>query len=196
MRLGTDDKRKVYTFISLFLIAALIAAWESLGDSNRHFIATAHLSQSNVKASQHSADSTQGQNDVDIDLIIFHTSHLARIEQIEYSTIGRNIFSSESTASPTEMPLAPARPSPAATSPPAPIPERPRPPAIDLKYLGYAQGNDRINDAILMRGEESLMARSGEVVFHHYEIGSIQPTSVQVTDLTNNNTQTITVTEK
>lgn len=193
MRLGTDDKRKVYTFISLFLVAALIAAWETLGASSKPPVATAHLSQRNMKAPQHSADITRDQNDVDIDQITFHTGRLARIEQIEYSTTGRNIFSSEVTALPIEVPqpIAPTRP-----APPPPSPERPKPPAIDMKYLGYAQGNDRIDNAILMRGDDSLMAKSGQIVFHHYEIGSIQSTSVQVTDLTNNNTQTINVMEK
>jgi hypothetical protein len=76
------------------------------------------------------------------------------------------------------------------------LPERPRPPAIDLQYLGYVQGNDKIYNALVIRGDDSFLARSGEIIFHYYKVGSIQPAGVQVTDLRFNNTETIALTEK
>ena len=93
-----------------------------------------------------------------------------------------------------EAPVAPARPIPAVlnTSPP----ERPKPPAIELKYLGYVLSNDKTYNALVTHGEDSFVARTGEIVFHFYKVGNIQPTGVQVTDLRFNNTQTIAVTEK
>jgi hypothetical protein len=40
------------------------------------------------------------------------------------------------------------------------------------------------------------MARTGEIVYHRYKVGTIQPSSVQVTDLGRNNTEIIAVAVK
>jgi hypothetical protein len=38
-----------------------------------------------------------------------------------------------------------------------------------------------------------FMAKTGDIMFHRFRVGLIQPTSVQVTDLTRNLTQNIAV---
>src|SRR5581483_10032540 len=100
---------------------------------------------------------------------------------------GRDIFSVEAAPVPIEPALAPPRP----VALPDPLPERPKPPAIDLKYLGYTQTSDKVISAVLARGDDSLVARSGEIIFHRFKVGPIQPTNVQITDLSANNTQNI-----
>lgn len=119
-------------------------------------------------------------------------AQLAHSEQVDYSATGRNIFSLEPAPVYIETPIAPARP----VVLPAPPPEQPKIPAIDVRYLGYTQISDAGYNAVLVRGDDSLVARSGEIVFHRYRVGPITPTNIQITDLHSNNTQTINVTEK
>jgi hypothetical protein len=123
---------------------------------------------------------------------VLRIEELDRSELVEYTGTGRDVFSPMAEPVVVESPLASARPSDIAASLP-PLAEPPKPPSMDLKYLGFAQTEDKTYSALFTHGDDMFMAKTGDIMFHRFRVGVIQPASVQVTDLTHNFTQNIAV---
>jgi hypothetical protein len=198
MKTGTEDRRKVIILAVLLAIVVPAAIWELSGlfakpstprpaPSQAALTTTAHGSQANDPGGPE-AEKLAG-NDIDPTL---HLDKLGQSEDVDYHGTGRNIFSAESAPVKFEKLIAPPRPSnPIVTVPVAP--PVPQAPPIDLKYFGYSQDRGKSIKAFLVHGEDIFMARSGEIIDHRYKVGTILPGSVQVTDLSYNNTQTLTI---
>lgn len=202
--LGTENKKQVYMLIALgvLLVCAAGYAIKSTfgGSSAAPAVKAPRLSSippapANGGAAEPAGSAgpeAQKLSNAGIDPTL-HLEKLALTEDVEYEGTGRNIFSAESAPAPVRIePLAagPRPGQPGVSAAPA-APAIPTPPAIDLKYFGYAQGKDKSLEAFFVHGDDVFVAHTGEVVNHRYKVGSILPTSVQVTDLAYNNTQSL-----
>lgn len=122
---------------------------------------------------------------------------MLRTERLVYSGNGRNIFSASYTP-PVAIPkpLAPARksrPGPQLPPPPPPPPPTcpPSCPPIPLKFFGTATRSNGARQAFLLQGEDVFLASPGDIVARRYKVVAINPSSIQIEDLGNNNTQTL-----
>lgn len=119
---------------------------------------------------------------------------MLRTESLVYSGSGRNIFSAVYTPPPAAIvkPKFSPRPGPVGPpGPPPPPPGPPPPPPINLKFFGTAKRGNGKMQAFLLQGEDVYLAAEGDIVARKYKIGSISANNIQVTDLQNNNTQTL-----
>ena len=120
-------------------------------------------------------------------------SAMLRAESLVYSGSGRNIFSAIYTPAVLEVPkhMPPARPvARGPIAPPVPT-GPPPPPPIPLKFFGTAQRRNGPRQAFLLSGDDVYLASTGDIVAKRYKVDQIMSFGVQVTDLLNNNTQTL-----
>jgi hypothetical protein len=194
MKAGMEDKRKVMILAGLGLVIAVLAVWELSGlfsSPTSRPIATTVTPQRTANTGRNTTAAPQAQRvamNADLDVKL-HFDKLAASEDVEYAGTGRNIFSAASEPVDIPKPIAPAR-NTANVAPPVPT-GPPQPPPIDLKYFGFSQGSDKSIRAFLVHGDDIFVAHKGDIVNHRYQIGSISPGSVEITDLSYNFTQTL-----
>jgi hypothetical protein len=206
--LGIENKRQVYMVIGLLVVILGFGGYElydffaSPSPSNSGI--TSNQAAGNTRAAgaprpataggasaagSASGPAAQHLGNTGLDPTL-HLDKLAESEDVVYAGTGRNIFSAESAPVRIPEPVAGPRPG---SQPVATAPEPPRPPAIDLKYFGYAQAKDKSMQAFLVRGDDIFLARTGDIVNHRYKVIAILPGSVQITDLSYNNTQSVPI---
>jgi hypothetical protein len=110
-------------------------------------------------------------------------------EGMKYEGTGRNIFVPAMEEIP--KPVAPAF---KANEPPQPPPGPPPPPPINLKFFGFASHAGEPKRVFLAQGDTVFIGQEGEIVDRRYRIVRINPNSVEIEDVLNNNRQTIPLT--
>jgi hypothetical protein len=205
MPLGIENKRQVYLLIALFVVIVLVGGYEIFGGSStpkpppptvRPVTAqpVGRTMPAPSAATISGGKEAQKLSNTGIDPSL-HLDELALSEGVQYRGTGRSIFGSTllPVSAHIEKPVSSPRPGaihPVVKAAPV-VPEKPRPPAIPLKYFGYTQGKDKSIRAFFVHGEDVFIARPGEIINHRYKVDSIQPASVQVTDLSYNNTENL-----
>lgn len=119
---------------------------------------------------------------------------MLRTESLVYAGSGRNIFSATyepavAMALPKNMPS--ARPRPKGPPPPVVPAGPPPPPPIPLKFFGTVQRRHGMKQVFLLSGDDVYLASVGDIVAKRYKVIGIMGSGVEVTDLLNNNTQTL-----
>ena len=186
--LGTENKKQVRLVVGLFVVIGIVGAWEvytNFAAPSSHPAVRPVLAASKSGATAHKASRSK------LDPVL-RLDELTRTEQLEYSGNGRDVFSAVLPPVVVEKPIVSPRPD-AISAAVAPAPEPPKPPSMDLKYLGFAQTKDKTYTALFTHGDDMFAAKTGDIMFHRFRVGVIQPSSVQVTDLTHNITQNIAV---
>jgi hypothetical protein len=205
LKVGTENKRNVYIAGGLFAVVAILAFRMLFsGDSTPAPAARPIAAQPAFTPARPAATSRIGivsassgpsahklpPSSLDPAL---HLEKLASSESIEYAGNGRNIFSADSAPVVIEQQLASAR-NTAPEVPAGPPPYvAPTAPAIELTYFGYSADKAGNRQAFFKHGDDIWEGAAGEVVNHRYKIVSVLPASVQVTDLSYNNTQTLSI---
>ncbi len=191
LKVGTEDKRKVYFAAGLGVLVLVLAARTLLTGPDTPPVTPRQVQPVAPSASRGSAKPGAAASTLDPTL---HPELMAENESFVYSGTGRNIFSlnaappAASVASNIEKVKQPIRPStPIATGPPAPPP----PPAIDLKFFGYEAQHDGSRKAFLLHGDDVFIASEGDVVSHRYKVVKIAANSIQVEDLPYHDTQSL-----
>jgi hypothetical protein len=192
---GTPKQTIVAGAVGVLALGAAVYIYESLFASSAASVpepAAVTVAARQTPAPAHTAKVVTGAaNSLDPSL---HMNGMLASEAVEYSGVGRNIFSPNSAPPVIDIPKPVAtvrtKPQPPIPCPPN-CPPPPPPPPIELKYFGVEIGANGKRQACLLHDDTVYLASDGDVVMRRYKIISVDPKSIQVEDMQNNNKQTL-----
>jgi len=195
MKLGAENRNKVIVLAVLAVgaVASVFYMFNSLGGGPPQVV-TVPASRGNA-AAQPPRPGTRGPaiaiaaNSLDPELRL---PLLESSEGMKYEGTGRNIFVPGLENIPN--PIAPGMPG-GPKLPPQPPPGPPPPPPINLKFFGFASHAGEPTRIFLAQGDTVFIAYEGQIVDRRYKVVHINPASVEIEDVLNNNHQTIPLTQ-
>jgi hypothetical protein len=181
VKLGTENKFETFAAIILGLGALLSIGYWLMPSLSSNKPATAPEARTPVtKSLINPLDPT-----IRVDL-------LESAQNVKYEGKGRNIFVPGAPVIPQPVtPVITHNPKPG----PAPNPGPPPPPPINLKFFGVASRAGEAQKVFLSEGESIFVAHEGDIVNSRYKVVKINPQSVEIEDLLNNNRQSIPLTQ-
>ena len=201
MKVGAEDKKKVYLASGLVVVMLIVAVWEIFGPfggpkpvaAPAAVVTAPPPAATSSETAQGSATGTSsGHQAAKLSSLAsldptLHPEIMRQAESLEYTGHGRNIFSLLSVPTDIPKPVAPIREAHVDPGPPPPPP----PPPITLGFYGYAAEKGGQKQVFLLHGDDIFIASEGDVVDRRYRVGKIGTASVQVEDIPYHNTQTL-----
>ena len=183
MNLGTENKFETWVAIILGIIAVLSLGYWLTSSTSPKPSATTPVPAPTTTANRPLINPLDPTLRLDL---------LESSQNVTYGGKGRNIFVANS---PIEIPktIDPRTPKPEPK--PGPPPPPPGPPPINLKFFGLANRAGEAQRIFLSEGESVFVAREGDIVNSRYKVVKINPQSVEIEDLLNNNRQSIPLTQ-
>lgn len=195
MKVGSEDKKKLILASTFGVIAIASFVYNFAGSSSSDApsapppAAAVTTTNAPSPAAQKTAHVAATPSKLDPTL---HPEGMLLTESLLYTGKGRNIFAPPGTqaAEPTKLADIPKPIGPARYVPPTPVNTGPPPPPpINLRFFGIATRKDGSRQAFLLAGDDVFVAAKGDIVSRRYKIGEVSARDVEVTDMTNNNTQ-------
>jgi hypothetical protein len=188
VKLGTENKTKVAVAAVLMVLAVGYILYELLGSGSISSppTATSTAATTAAPAAARTAKGKKAAAPRSLDPTLRYDL-LKASEDTKYEGNGRNVFRAEA-----EIPQPVANPNIDEAMEKAQQPQGPPPPPpITLKFFGFANRPGEPKRIFLSQGDDVFIAREGDVIDRRYRIVHINPTSVEVEDVLNNNHQNI-----
>jgi hypothetical protein len=192
VKVGGENRTKLMFALVLTLVAAAALIWALTRSASPQPAAPTSAQAQTPILNPAPAPARRGKVAVAITNTIDPTLRIDLLkasEDTEYLGSGRNIFRAQ--AEPVKIPepvKTPIITPPVATGPPPP-------PPIMLKFFGFASRSGESKKIFLSQNDDIFVAAEGDIVKGRYKILRINPSSIEVEDVLNNNRQSIPLTQ-
>lgn len=206
MKAGTENRSKVILMLALAIVAVFMVARTFFTSASTSPVISPKTETAGKTATRATVPKarTQGKSWRTVDETVSSLDPTLRFDWLknsearEYTGGRRNIFNMEPEPPPAPkvaVNTGPKCPGDPGCPPPPPVCPGPDPrcppPPINLKFFGFKSEPGQPKRVFLSSGEDVFIAGEGDVVNRRYRVVKINPGSVEIEDVLNNNKQTI-----